>query len=66
MITKDGKYEQCDKPGCEEKIKNHRWARVRANGWFFFKHDTYSGLTHVAYCPDHVPDWVVDWRKKRT
>lgn len=43
---------------CEEKIKNHRWGRTKAIGWFF------SESENKAYCPDHIPDWVEKWRQR--
>jgi hypothetical protein len=57
MITPDGENLVCDAPNCEAKRKNHKWGRVKAEGWFFEK----SGK---VWCPDHHPDWVTEWRKK--
>jgi hypothetical protein len=58
MITEDREWEVCDKPLCEEKIKNHRWGRTKAEGWFFEK-------TGEAWCPLHHPEWVADWRARQ-
>lgn len=48
----------CDYPECEEAIKNHRWGKTKATGWFFQKNGK-------SYCPKHVPAWVKKWRWKR-
>lgn len=47
----------CLSDGCKNKIKNHRWGKTKAEGWFFSKDGS-------AYCPDHNPEWVVAWRGK--
>lgn len=57
-VSEDGEWFVCDHPGCEVKIKNHYWGRVKAEGWFFQK-------TGEGFCPEHVPPWVLDWRKTR-
>lgn len=49
----------CAGPECREKVKNHRWGKTKAVGWFFSREDD------KAYCPKHVPEWVEEWRKKR-
>lgn len=59
MITEDGEFIQCDEEGCEAKVKNHRWGKTKAEDWFFERQDD------IAWCPDHVPDWVESWRAKR-
>lgn len=53
----EGEWITCSEPGCEVKIKNHYWGRVKSNGWFHQK----SG---ESWCPAHVPDWVEAWRAK--
>lgn len=47
----------CSKEGCDKKYKDHSWGKIKAGGkgWFFQKDGT-------AYCPEHVPDWVEEWR----
>lgn len=37
-----------------------RWDTIKAGdaGWFFMKDGT-------TYCPEHVPDWVEGWRKRK-
>lgn len=51
----------CVVEGCVAEYKNHRWghSKASAEGWFFSK-------TLGAMCPDHVPDWVAEWRAKNT
>lgn len=58
MITEDGEWITCDgpDPNCEQKIKNHAWGKIKAEGWFMMKDDK-------SYCPNHIPDWVKKWRK---
>lgn len=48
----------CDHEGCPRTIKDHMWGRIKAEGWFFTK-------TGKAYCPDHRPEWVAAWRKRK-
>ena len=48
MITADGVWEVCDIPSCDAKIKNHRWARIRATEWYFARNGR-------AFCPIHRP-----------
>lgn len=57
-MAEDGEFLVCDEPGCENKIKNHRWGKIKAEGWFFTKKG-------IAYCPEHEPAFVKDWRKKK-
>lgn len=59
MITEDGEFVRCDSPGCEATFKNHRWGRIKAQGWFSYRDG--SGV----FCPEHVPDWVPSWRESR-
>lgn len=56
MITKDGKHHECEV--CTSRVKNHRWGLTKAEGWFFTK------KKDEAYCPEHVPGWVEEWRLK--
>jgi len=58
MKEPDHQHVRCDHPGCEAKIKNHAWGKIRAEGWFFQRNGK-------AYCPDHLPEWVDKWRGKR-
>lgn len=50
---------KCDQ--CEATCPGHRWGVIRAGkeGWFF-------GKDGKAYCPDHGPAWVAEWRGKRS
>jgi len=59
MISEDYGFVICDEDGCEEKIKNHAWGHIKAEGWFFGR----DGET--AWCPNHIPDWVSAWRAKK-
>lgn len=59
MITEDYEYVVCDEPGCSQCVKNHRWGRTKADGWFFARDDT------AHWCPDHIPGWVMPWRARR-
>lgn len=45
---------------CICSFPDHRWGAIRAfnEGWFVEKNGT-------AWCPDHVPEWVADWRARR-
>lgn len=47
-------------PKGENAERASKWDQIRAHdvGWFFFK----SG---DIYCPDHVPEWVQEWREYR-
>ena len=50
----------CASEGCLRGIKNHYWAKVQgqSDGWFLQKDGT-------AWCPEHNPDWVAEWRAKK-
>lgn len=52
-------YITCSHEGCDEKVANHHWGKVKAVGWFFGRMDDKS------YCPKHLPDWVATWRLKQ-
>jgi hypothetical protein len=54
----DGGFIICDELGCTKRVKNHRWGKTKAEGWFFSRAD------RGAFCPDHIPAWVVEWRAK--
>lgn len=47
--------------GCATKVKNHKWGKVKAEGWFFSKEIPED----KGYCPEHVPEWVASWRAKK-
>lgn len=49
---------QCSADECERSFKNHRWGRIKAQGWFQQK----DGRN---WCPDHLPPWVEAWRARR-
>lgn len=50
----------CNHPSCNKKFPNNKFTRIKAGdaGWFFQKDD-------VAWCPEHVPDWVGPWRARK-
>lgn len=48
---------ECSHPECSKTVKAHYWGQVKSN-WFFGKDDK-------QYCPDHIPDWVEAWRKRK-
>lgn len=47
--------------GCEASVpgSKHHQVRAQQEGWFFSRRE------HLAYCPEHVPDWVSAWRERR-
>lgn len=47
----------CDHPGCENTRKSHRWGNP-GNRWF-------SQKDGKSFCPEHIPDWVADWRARK-
>lgn len=49
---------RCSHPDCPRSVKNHRWGITKASDWFF-------GKDGKQYCPDHIPDWVEAWRKRK-
>ena len=49
---------RCAEPGCEATVKDHAWGKIKADGWFFTK-------TGEAWCPDHNPEWVAEWRARQ-
>lgn len=44
--------------GCQASFpgSKHAQMRARAEGWFFSRRED------AAYCPEHVPAWVAEWR----
>lgn len=49
---------RCSVPDCKETLPNHAWGKIKADGWFFQKDGT-------NYCPNHIPNWVRAWRKRK-
>lgn len=48
--------------GCEAVFRDTgKWAHMRASddGWFFSRQED------AAYCPEHNPPWVADWRARQ-
>ena len=62
-LSEDGEWAFCsgetDGVPCESKIKNHRWGRTKAEGWF------HSRQLDEIFCPLHIPAWVGEWRAKK-
>lgn len=56
MVIDEGRFIRCE--GCDAKLENHYWGKVKAEDWFF----TRAG---EAYCPNHVPEWVAGWRERK-
>lgn len=44
--------------GCDKTVQDNKWAKIRAEGWFFER----GGK---AYCPDHRPEWYDDWQAEK-
>lgn len=58
-LTEDGKFILCDGPGCEQKVPNHYWGKVKdGESWFFQK----SG---DSWCPEHLPEWYPAWKEQQ-
>lgn len=51
-------YTTCSGEGCEQKIADHAWGRIKAEGWFIQKDGN-------VWCPDHTPEWVEEWRARK-
>lgn len=51
-------YVTCAEEGCDEKIKNHAWGKIKASEWFQQQDGT-------VWCPKHIPEWVEEWRKRK-
>lgn len=51
---------ECCVPGCSNTHKADRWntSKAQALGWFFQKNGQ-------AWCPEHTPDWVAEWRARK-
>jgi len=48
---------KCCVPGCTNETVANKWADIQS-AWFFMKDGS-------AYCPEHIPDWVADWRRNK-
>lgn len=53
-------YIVCDHPGCTDQFKLTHWDSIAASdkGWF-------QKLNGEAWCPEHIPSWVAEWRAKK-
>jgi hypothetical protein len=51
---------KCSKEECQKSYIRDHWGTKQANreGWFLQRNGD-------AWCPDHNPDWVAEWRAKR-
>lgn len=51
----------CSNEKCSSSFPNHKHGTIDAHqrGWFLQR----SG---DAWCPDHIPDWVAEWRAKKS
>lgn len=58
MITKNGMYIICDYPGCKRKLKNDVKTKLEALDWF-------TAHGSLVLCPDHIPDWLLEWQAKQ-
>lgn len=56
---RETRWKHCAEPECPEKVKDHYWGHVKAEGWFF------SMETGDAFCPAHNPPWVAEWRERK-
>ena len=48
----------CTEESCAHSVKNHAWGQIKASDWFFQRDGT-------AYCPDHIPSWVAEWKARK-
>lgn len=50
----------CRKTGCSRDYFPDHWGKKEAarKGWFLQRNGD-------AWCPDHIPDWVVEWRQRK-
>lgn len=50
----------CGREGCGKSFRPGFWEdhRAQTDGWFMQRNG-------IVWCPDHNPDWVAEWRKKR-
>ena len=52
---------KCAEKNCGNFYKDHRWGHIKAHdeGWFFSK------TSKKAWCPDHIPNWVKQYRENK-
>ncbi|AOZ64930.1 hypothetical protein SEA_OLYMPICHELADO_65 [Streptomyces phage OlympicHelado] len=50
----------CSNAECPKSFPNHKHGTIGAHqdGWFLQRNGD-------AWCPDHIPDWVAEWRAKK-
>lgn len=62
MQTNPGNVQpqKCTKEECPKTYMPHHWGTKEAGraGWFLQRNGD-------AWCPDHTPDWVDEWRAKK-
>lgn len=51
-------YIHCFETGCDAKIKDHKWAKVKSEGWCHLKDGR-------SYCSEHIPVWYTEWKKNK-
>lgn len=53
------KFKTCAIEGCTNRFADHVWGARNAQkaGWFCQKDGT-------NFCPNHIPDWVAEWRNR--
>lgn len=50
----------CTTTGCVKFYTNHKFGKMKASreGWYF-------GRNGDAWCKEHVPGWVSEWRERK-
>ena len=58
MAVVDGRV-VCEHDECDASYHTHKWDAIKeGENWFQQKDGT-------AWCPQHIPDWVAEWRKRK-
>lgn len=57
MLSENGEWVECNVFLCPERVKNHKWGRIKAQGWLFTKDGRH-------FCPRHLPAWYTKWHNK--
>lgn len=58
-MTRETTYTECSQEGCAERLADHAWGRIKADGWFQQKDG-------IIWCPEHHPAWVLAWRARQS
>lgn len=48
----------CSEPSCKAVITRNAWTLIKADDWFFQRNGD-------CWCPEHIPDWVPEWRMRQ-